>query len=221
MEDKVIIADLHIGLEADVIRKGGAVPRVQIKDMIERTKTIGQKYEAEELVIAGDLKHNFDRNLSSEWKEVEEFLKISSELFTKVHIVRGNHDNYLLTIINNGNYNNIEWHEEGFCFKSEEGTILVVHGHKALDYQEEGLLVMGHEHPAFTYRDNLGTNLNIPVFAYIKGYNILILPTFSPLMEGTDILSNDFLSPILKPLSPFSKRDFELYALNDKLTPVF
>jgi len=195
-----VIADLHLGFENVMQDSGIAFPRMQIREVIANTRKILEKYTIDRLVIAGDLKHEFSRNLPYEWEDVEAFLKAFSNV--KIEVVRGNHDNFLAAILAK---HGIELKE---VTKIDGWT--VVHGHRECDAEK---IIMGHEHPAVRIRR--GGIYSFPCFLHAKGdRDVVVLPAFSPLMSGSDVLSiNSFLSPILD----FNPDGVEVYAVDEEV----
>ena len=192
-----VIADLHLGFENAMREAGVAFPRVQIAEI---KATLEKLFERgiRKLAVAGDLKHEFSRNLPCEWKDVEEFVEFVDAHGVELVVVRGNHDNYLAAILKKYGMDVFE--------KLEIGDLLVVHGHKNFDLSRP--VVMGHEHPAVKLRVRGGI-YSYPCFLKLK--NVLVLPPFSPLVSGSDVLSlNAFLSPALKSLSV---KEAEVYAV--------
>ena len=55
----LIIADLHLGYEESLNKKGVLVPRIQFKDTYERLNKILTSKKIETMIITGDLKHEF------------------------------------------------------------------------------------------------------------------------------------------------------------------
>ncbi len=203
IKDTAVIADLHLGLENVMLEKGVAVPRMQIIEIVESVKRIIEKYGIRRIVVAGDLKHEFSRNLPYEWEDVEHFLKALGKV--ELEVVRGNHDNYLATILAK---HGIELKEE---IEIEGWT--VVHGHKKCDKPK---IIMGHEHPAVKIRFR-GSIYSYHCYLRIrkKNQDIIVLPAFSPLVSGSDIISAEsFLSPIL---SDVSDDEIEIYAVDDEV----
>ncbi|ADC65531.1 phosphoesterase [Ferroglobus placidus DSM 10642] len=196
-----IIADLHLGIENAMVEKGVSIPELQFEEVMGRTLTIIERYGVKKLVIAGDLKHEFGRNLPLEWKDVSEFLE---ELSDKVdlEVVRGNHDNFLPAIL--AKYG-LELKEE-VRIKGWK----VVHGHKEV---EGDRIIMGHEHPAVKIRYG-GAVYSYPCFLHARNdREILVLPAQSSLSSGTDVLTADkFLSPMLS----FDMK-IDVYAVEDEV----
>ncbi|AEA46243.1 metallophosphoesterase [Archaeoglobus veneficus] len=200
IENTAIIADLHLGFENVMQDYGVAFPRMQIRDIIANTRKILKKYDIERLIIAGDLKHEFSRNLPYEWEDVEAFLKAFSGV--KIEVIRGNHDNFLAAILAK---HGIELKES-----IDVGGWTVVHGHKECEAER---IIMGHEHPAVKIRK--GGLYSFPCYLHVKGEReIIVLPAFSPLMSGSDVLNIDsFLSPILH----VNADDVEVYAVDEEV----
>lgn len=204
IRDTAVIADLHLGLENVMLEKGVAVPRMQIVEITNAVRRIIERYGIKRIVVAGDLKHEFSRNLPYEWEDVEQFLRNLEDV--RLEVIRGNHDNYLAAILAK---HGIELKEE---IEIEGWTI--VHGHKECDKPK---IIMGHEHPAVKIRFR-GSIYSYHCYLRVRKQNkqeIIVLPAFSPLVPGSDILSAErFLSPIL---SEVNDDEIEIYAIEDEV----
>lgn len=174
----LLIADLHIGYETALEGEGFAMPRIQNERMLEKINLAIDKFDPDSVVIAGDLKHNFDRNLRAEWEGVERMIDAVSKR-SRLIVVRGNHDNYLASILSK---RNIALRNEFFL-----GDVKVVHGHRTTEFWEGGM-IFGHEHPAITLREATGASVKIPCFLYSPIDDRLVLPAFSSLALGSDII---------------------------------
>jgi len=180
----IAISDLHLGYEGALAEQGVAVPRIQRRIILERLGRILDRYKPAKLVVCGDFKHEFSKALVDEWVEVKQVLRFLKDK-TEPILVRGNHDNYLLNILNDLGMRLVDRYDlGGFTF---------VHGHE--EVSTLGTIVMGHEHPAVKLRDELGATLSVP--AFIAGEGLIVLPAFSPLALGVDVASYPYLSPIL------------------------
>jgi putative SbcD/Mre11-related phosphoesterase len=185
----VAIADLHIGYEAALEEEGVHLPRIQTATMEDALIRIVEKYDPEKVLIVGDLKHEFSRNLGQEWSDVRSVLSLLCER-AKVLLVRGNHDNYLKNIASKMDI--------GIVDRRRVGGITFVHGHSECAARP---LVMAHEHPSLRIVDRIGAAIRLPCFIHFKKEDILVMPAFSPLAVGTDVTRvepSDFLSPILR-----------------------
>ena len=181
-----VISDLHIGYEEALKRVGVYIPSSQMKEIkVELEKLLGRGIK--KLVVAGDLKHEFGGNLPQEWKEIEEFVEFVTSR-AELIVLRGNHDNFLKTILSKYGVDLVESYDAG---------IEILHGHV---YREVKRAVMGHEHPSVKVRVR-GVLYNYPCF--LKVSDFIVLPAFSPLSSGSDVLTMDsFLSPILRKFNP-------------------
>lgn len=196
-----IVADLHIGYEGVLQREGVMVPKYQKEVLIERLGKIIEIYKPAKLIINGDFKHEFGKNLRQEWREANEILNyLAGE--TDILLIRGNHDNFLKTIASKLSVPVVEEYET-------EG-IKIVHGHKKVERGNKTLII-AHEHPSLALRDAIGASVKIPCFMASK--EIIVLPALSPLATGTDVVSDtsSYLSPILK---EENVDDFEIYVIS-------
>ena len=179
----LVISDLHLGYEAAALEKGVSLPRFQKRVMAERLNKLLDRYSPERLVIAGDLKHEFSRNLEQEWREIREVLQLIAAKTTPV-LVQGNHDNFLATITSKFD---LDLH-----LKHQVGDFTIAHGHENVAVR--GTLVMGHEHPAVKIRQ-FAAVVSAP--AFVVAEDLIILPAFSPLALGVDVNEYPKLSPML------------------------
>ena len=184
-EPRVIaISDLHLGYEGALAEQGVGVPRIQRRVILERLERIVEAYHPAKVVVCGDFKHEFSKALVDEWVEVKQVLRFLRGR-TETVLVRGNHDNYLLNILNDLGMKLVDRYDlSGYTF---------VHGHE--DVSTLGTIVMGHEHPAVKLRDELGATVSVP--AFVAGDRLIVLPAFSPLALGVDVAAYPYLSPIL------------------------
>jgi uncharacterized protein len=184
-----IISDLHIGLESVMEASGLHLPRIQMDTMQASLQRIIERYQPQQFVILGDLKHEFSKNLTQEWSEVQKLLGTLQER-GKVVVIKGNHDNYLATIASRIGIELVEQYElDGITFS---------HGHLPVDARP---LVIGHEHPSIRLFDSVGACIKMPCFIHLQDEQVLIVPAFSPLASGTDFTgasASSVMSPVLR-----------------------
>ncbi|MBI0584216.1 MAG: metallophosphoesterase [Methanomassiliicoccus sp.] len=202
-ERTVVVADLHIGYESALEAEGIHIPRVQTRTVKESLSRLIDRYEPDRLVVLGDLKHEFSRNLGQEMRDVRSVLDSVSDRVDVV-LVKGNHDNYLENIVSPLQVPVVgQYRADGITF---------VHGHLPC---ADRPLVMGHEHPSIKIVDRVGAYLKMPCHVLLREERVLVLPAYSPLASGTDLMgvsSSDCLSPILKDLDI---RKAEIFACSD------
>jgi putative SbcD/Mre11-related phosphoesterase len=193
----LILSDFHIGFEESLNRQGVFVPRMHYKGIIDRLEHIfavlkQAKKSVRTIVITGDLKHDFGRIGKQEWRDVMRLVDYLLRKSPRLVLIKGNHDVQLGPIADK---HGIELVPD---YRVED--ILVIHG-DVVPKTLTGIktIVMGHEHPAITLRAK-GRSERYKCFlkgAY-KRRTLIVQPSFNLLTEGTDILQEQFLSPLLK-----------------------
>jgi putative SbcD/Mre11-related phosphoesterase len=197
----LLLADLHIGYEATLESEGFAMPRMQTLEMISRLHRAIDSYDPSMVVVAGDLKHNFDRNLTAEWNGVERFVdEISGR--AKLVVLKGNHDNYLATILSK---RGMQLHKE-----LEVGGFTVAHGHETRAAKGGGM-ILAHEHPAIMIRESTGAKVKVPCFLYNASERRLVLPAFSPLALGSDVIGTPDSERMIPLLAETGLADYAAY----------
>lgn len=188
-ENILVVADLHLGCEAALEYEGLSIPRVQTKKIEEYMRRTIEQISPRRLVIAGDLKHNFSRNLVQEWNDVSRFVAHIREL-VPLEVVKGNHDNYLAAILS----------EHGIALRREMmvGGIRIAHGHSGS--RMSCPTVIGHIHPSIRIRDKVGASVKDSCFLYSPKSQMLVLPALSIVASGLDVVraaDSDRASPLL------------------------
>jgi len=199
----LIIADLHLGYEEALQKKGVLVPKTQYKQIIARIDWILEQVEVNTVVLNGDIKHEFGRISTQEWREILRLIDYFHKKHIKIIAVKGNHDTILGPIAKKRELREVK--------ELRHKDILIVHG----DYIPDKLspiILMGHEHPAITLRDKAKQE---KFKCFIKGKfkrSILIVqPSMNPLTTGMDMLKEEILSPLITNVSRFT-----VYIVNDK-----
>jgi putative SbcD/Mre11-related phosphoesterase len=198
----LVIADLHLGFELALFGEGTYIPIDQYQIMQNNIMDLIEKYNPELLIINGDFKHEFARPSRQEWYELSALLKVLSNYGVELELIRGNHDNYLKTILS----------REGKTLREPyflHSDYLFVHGHQSLSEIFDAPLpdvpwvILAHEHPAIELRDSSGGKHKFR--CYLKGswegHNLLVLPAYSPIASGSimnKLSGARILSPILK-----------------------
>ena len=196
--DAVAISDLQLGQELYLAEeKGIFVPQFQLREMKRDLSAILKETKARKLIINGDFKHEFGEASRQEWREVKELTRFVAKKVREIILIRGNHDNYLLTI---ASHLGLKVFDPFYV----EGNILFTHGHKKVKYPKGvKTVVIGHEQPALLLKRGFD-RIKVPCLLYGKmknGKNFICLPAFSPLASGVAINSvskDELLSPILK-----------------------
>jgi hypothetical protein len=202
----LVIADLHIGLERELARKGIRVPN-QLLRMQERLFRIIESTGAKRVIILGDVKNEYAGTDWSDLTDVPAFFSRLTEK-VKVSVVKGNHDGGIESIVPK----DVEVHEpEGFVL----GDILFTHGQAWPDKNALGAktLVMGHIHPAVEFWSSGARSLEhawvrapVDKKALEKRFRCpvalgtaIIVPVFNHLAGGVAFNGRDFrpIGPLL------------------------
>ncbi len=193
-EKAIVVADLHLGYEGIMAEQGIFIPKTQFTKQKEIFRSISEMRRAERIVINGDIKHEFSETSYHEFREVGELFKLLQEHFGEVHVVKGNHDNFIIYVTRK---HNVALHEELTI-----GRFHLFHGHR-MPRGESEFFVMGHEHPAIALFDEIGVKEKVRCFLYgSTGKNkLIVLPALSPLAYGSElnlIPKSELLSPFLR-----------------------
>ncbi|MEO3993336.1 MAG: metallophosphoesterase [Desulfurococcaceae archaeon TW002] len=195
----LVIADTHIGYEDELASRGIFIPRFQLRKALDLLEKLLSDYLVSKLVVAGDLKHSFDKIGVSEKRELTRFFSYIIPKVEEVIVIRGNHDNYLPLL------------KKKFGFLFEEyvvlGEYLIIHGHKQIPEDvgtEWKYLILGHEHPSIVLRDSVGRLGKFSCFIVGEISNLsktfIVLPATGAYQTGSKItLSKEtYISPVLR-----------------------
>ena len=96
----LVIPDVHIGYEEALNKQGILIPRTQFKEiMINIEKIIKEVIfrfnSINQIIILGDLKHEFGRISETEWRQTLRFLDFLSKFCNNIILIKGNHDTIL------------------------------------------------------------------------------------------------------------------------------
>lgn len=201
----LIVGDVHIGYEEALNKQGVMVPRVQFPQMMERMQVILEKEKPEKIILIGDLKHEFGAISNQEWRETLKFLDLLAEYTEDIILVKGNHDTIIKPITEKRKIQLVDSYvQDGLLF---------IHG----DAEPESIpddvetIIIGHEHPAITLDDGLRKE---KFKCFIKGKyrkrDLIVLPSFFLATQGTDILTDDLISPMILDIE-----NFEVFVITD------
>jgi len=193
----LVLGDLHIGYEEHIAEQG-MFPRIQFKEIIEKLNGIFwnlsmKGVKIKQVVILGDLKHEFGGISDVEWSETLKFLDYidkkvpkDSKIKNKIVLVRGNHDTILGPIAKKRDIEVVNYYKhKDICF---------IHGNKLHGKCFEGskILILGHLHPAITLSDDYKKEkYKCFLQGKWKSKKIYILPSFSPIGFGYELNSID------------------------------
>ncbi|PIN77810.1 hypothetical protein COV15_01300 [Candidatus Woesearchaeota archaeon CG10_big_fil_rev_8_21_14_0_10_34_12] len=186
------VADVHIGYEEALNKKGVFLPRSQFKEMKKEFEEIFKKLKKEkkkikEIVILGDLKHEFGKISHQEWDETICLLDYFAEKAVKIVLIKGNHDNILEPIAHKRKLEIVDYYVLG--------DILFCHGHKNLKkyfgMKKIKKVFLGHEHPAVSLKEGRKSEVfKCFLVGKLMGKEVYFLPSFFPLTIGSDIVNS-------------------------------
>lgn len=213
----LVISDVHIGYEEALNRKGILIPRKQFPETMLRLekiittlkKEMKGKKEIKEIVINGDLKHEFGRISETEWRHALRIIDTLQKECKRITLIKGNHDTILKPIAEKRAHVQL-------VDQIQFNDILILHG-DALP--KEGIpkdistIIIGHEHCAITLRQwPRAEKFKCFIKGKYKGKVIIAMPSFNLLHEGTDVLKEKCMSPFLQQ----NLGNFTVYVVSDK-----
>src|SRR3989344_6814690 len=142
-EQILVIGDMHIGLEEALNKQGILIPRQGVDDVIKRLKKIIFKLKIKEIILIGDVKHEFGTISDQEWRDTLKVLDFLLEK-GKIILIKGNHDTILGPISKKRNLEVKEFYKIN--------NMLFAHGDKIVNEKAE-VIVIGHEHPAISFEE--------------------------------------------------------------------
>lgn len=203
--DTLIISDLHFGYETSLNNQGLMIPQHQFDKIMESMELIQKKANARNIILNGDIKHNFGSISKQEWREVLDFIDYLSDLFIDIRVIKGNHDNFTQYILNKR-----DLILEDYILLD---NFMITHGHIIPDEIPSNVdtIIIGHEHPCIGVRNQERVE---KVKAFLKGswngYNLIVLPSFTMITSGSDVLHEKTISPFIG-----NVLDFEVIAVEN------
>ncbi len=147
----LIVADLHLGL-VDFYDE----------ELIKKVNEMAERFDADELIVLGDLKHSIGRS-----RRVERILE---DVNVPMTLVRGNHDGKLKGLR---------------CIKI--GKFGLFHGHLIPDEEvlNSKVLILAHAHPSVLM--DYGVKERVWVIGEWDGRKVIVMPAFNDLCASTPV----------------------------------
>ena len=200
----LIVADVHLGFEAELAEKGIRVPSQTWR--LERSLIkLCEEVDAERLIFLGDLKHMIPLSSWIEWREMPEAIRRVRELGVELILVPGNHDGDVDRIL-----------EDLVSYQPSRGMLIggrrrvyLLHGHAWPDERalEADVIVMGHLHPVVSLKTDIGSVISRRAWLYARGdkgmlaeklgistrrrggIDLIVMPAFNPIVSGLSVNS--------------------------------
>jgi len=146
----LIVADLHIGFEADLAAKNIFVGKnTTINDTISEICKIIDETKPDSLILLGDVKSSIKSISKNEWDEIPLFFdKVGKKV--DIVLIPGNHDSNIQRLV-----------PDGVTLVSSTGLVventLLTHGHTlpSNNFSHVDKIIMGHVHPVFFKEDSV------------------------------------------------------------------
>ncbi|MFP4524350.1 MAG: metallophosphoesterase [Candidatus Woesearchaeota archaeon] len=189
----LILSDLHLGAEAAIVGNGVLLPRTQKDDTFQLIDDILERCAPDKIILNGDIKHEFGTIQDEEWRDVLQLLdKLNQK--ADLDVIKGNHDTILLPILR----------KRGLKAKDSiniDGN-LIIHGDREPAKEEldqATRIIIGHEHPSLLLDDGIRQErYKAFLTGTYKDRELIITPSMYPLVEGSDVIKEPGLGPIMK-----------------------
>ncbi len=180
----LVIGDLHLGYEESLRRNGVLLPSQIYHEIINDFEEIFlETGKVDKIIVLGDLKHEFGKILKDEWKEILDLIDFLRTKTREIIIVKGNHDIFTGFVTNKKNIEIVDYYlYEEFAFLHGDRDFGEIIRDKNVKYW-----IIGHAHPAITIQSEVRKEkYKCFLEGKYKSKNIIILPSFFPVIEGTD-----------------------------------
>ena len=206
-EKILIFSDVHIGLEEAYNKQGILIPRFQFPEIIKHLDKIFSKVKPKITVINGDLKHEFGTISNQEWKYTLKLLDYLIEKKQEIILIKGNHDTILGPIAEKREIKITDYY-------NPNKDITITHGHKILESKRlNKTIIIGNEHPAISFKERKYEKYKCFLLGKWKSHDLIVIPSFNFVTEGTDITKEKLLSPYLHQ----DLKNFEVFIVEDKI----
>ncbi|MDD5417504.1 MAG: metallophosphoesterase [Candidatus Nanoarchaeia archaeon] len=194
----LIVADMHIGVEKELRRRGITVVS-QTSKMLEKLIKIGKRTKSQSLMILGDFKHSIPLISWQEQNEIPFFIEKLSSVFKEIIIVRGNHDAGLEDLARK------EKVKVKIIKEQALGGFGFIHGHAFPSKEmmsKVKIIIAGHVHPEYKLRDRVESIT--PNKAWFIGEcefhgvkkKIILVPAFNELVGGAGESTEKFMKHV-------------------------
>lgn len=185
----LVVGDLHFGFEEALNNSGVFVVRKMFEEVKKEFEEVFEKIgKTDKVVLLGDVKHEFGRISSQEWKEILGLVDYFKEKCDELVVVKGNHDVMLSGLLKKKEVR----FEKYYIWSDKVGF---VHGDEDFSdiwNEKIELVVVGHAHPAV----KIGNNVRKEKYkcfleGKFKGKKLIIVPSFFDINEGSDLREYD------------------------------
>jgi len=202
IDNIIVIADLHIGVESHLGSKGFHLPS---RTSVMKDDLLKIADDATRLIVLGDVKDSVPGSTKQEYREIPDFFQAMLERFDIVDVIIGNHDTQIEDFLPK----HVNVHP---AFGLRIGDVGLVHGHTwpSSDVMSCRTLITAHNHPTVMFRDGVGKRTTEPCW-FRAAFNdaesdypehpeeMIIIPSFNRLLGGSpvNVQEEKFLGPLM------------------------
>jgi len=204
-EKTLVVSDLHIGYEEALNKKGILIPRFQFNDILEKFEKIFKKVNVNRIVFTGDLKHEFGTISTQEWRDILQLFDFLKD--KEIVIIKGNHDKTIKYLAEKRDLKIVDFYNIN--------SICILHGDVILTNKEmknAETIIIGHEHPVVSFREKSNEKFKCFMSGRWNGKNLIVMSSMNPIVMGSDITRESFLSPFLHNID-----NFDIYIIEDRV----
>jgi putative SbcD/Mre11-related phosphoesterase len=197
LDGTLVLADTHFGKgEASTVE----FPVGAGEDCVERLAGLLDRFDPEEVVLAGDVFHSFDYVPDSAAEALSGVRRTVRGAGARLVVIEGNHDTMLGAAYSGDLRDEYELDTDG------AETVVVTHGHEEPDTPADAYVV-GHDHPAIEIEGRKRPCFLVGDGAYRRS-DVLVLPSFNRLVEGVSVngrlgTARPELSPLVTGISQY------------------
>lgn len=187
-EKKILaVGDLHLGYEEHLNRTGVFVSRKMFEEMLSEIDEVFRKVgQVDEVVLLGDVKHDFGSIMRQEWSDVLGLFDYLGDKCRQIVAIKGNHDKIIEPIARQRDVEVKDFYIVGeVCF---------LHGDRKFEEANDKrikTLVMGHGHPAVKISDGVkAEKYKCFLRGKFKWQEVVVVPSFSEHSGGSDPREN-------------------------------
>lgn len=191
VDDRLVLADLHVGRGP---ASNVSLPVGDGTDMLERVRSLVDRHDPAEVIVAGDLLHSFQTVPRTVDRVVSGLAETTREAGARMVVTPGNHDTMLESV----------W--DGPTEREYRvGETVVCHGHE-LPETGADRYVVGHDHPTISIEGQRRPCYLVGRGVY-RGADVVMVPPFNRLVQGVEINgmdASDFMSPLVTDADAFA-----------------